>query len=240
MTGTLAAMAPRTEDAARAAPDVVAAARAELVALLQLAHSGELAAAHAYVGHAASVRDPAERERILEIRAEEVDHRARVRAMLDALGVEPDARRERRLGRIGRTISAFCHVGGWFAPMYGAARLERKNIGEYERAAAFALTAGHGEIIDDLIDMSEVEWEHERWFRERCAGHWLWKVLPSWDAPPPKATIRRVSGPAQPDAWRRRTPRPTRSWPSGWPCRPGGASSICVSGWPPRAPTRGR
>ena len=183
-------MATRTSETAVAVPEVVATARVELIALLQLAHSGELAAAHAYEGHAASVRDPVERERILEIRAEEIDHRARVRAMLDALGVEPDARRERRLRRIGRTISAFCHVGGWFGPMYGAARLERKNIGEYERAAAFAVTAGHPELIDDLIDMSEVEWEHERWFRERCEAHWLWRLFPRWDAPPPKATIR--------------------------------------------------
>jgi hypothetical protein len=37
---------------------------------------------HAYTGHARSVRDPDERRRITEIKAEELDHRARVRAML--------------------------------------------------------------------------------------------------------------------------------------------------------------
>lgn len=160
------------------------------MALLQLAHSGELAAAHAYTGHAASVRDSDERHRIEEIKGEELDHRARVRAMLDALGVVPDATRERKLRRIGKTISAFCHVGGWFAPMYGAARLERKNIGEYERAAGYAANAGHPEFVDDLIDMSEVEWEHERYFREKCATHWLWRVFPNWPPPSPKHTIR--------------------------------------------------
>jgi rubrerythrin len=168
----------------------VDAARANLVALLQLAHSGELAAAHAYTGHAKSVRDPDERRRITEIKDEELDHRARVRAMLDALGVAPEPARERKLRRIGKLISAFCRVGGWFGPMYGAARLERKNIGEYERAAGFAVQAGHREFVDDLIDMSEVEWEHERYFREKAASHWLWRVFPKWDPPPPKATIR--------------------------------------------------
>lgn len=166
------------------------AARANLVALLQLAHSGELAAAYAYAGHAASVGDPAERHRILEIRDEELDHRARVRAMLELLDIAPEAARERKLARVGKLISAFCRVGGWFGPMYGAARLERKNIGEYERAAAFAVGAGHPELVDDLIDMSEVEWEHERYFREQAAGHWLWRLFPKWDAPPPKASIR--------------------------------------------------
>ncbi|MDQ3542855.1 MAG: ferritin-like domain-containing protein [Actinomycetota bacterium] len=165
-------------------------ARTKLVALLQLAHSGELAAAFAYTGHAASVKNPVERTRIESIKAEEIDHRARVRAMMDTLGVEPDAKRERRLRRIGKTISAFCRVGGWFGPMYGAARLERKNIGEYERAAGYAVDAGYPEFLDDLIDMSEVEWEHEKFFREKCESHWLWKVFPSWPAPPPKDDIR--------------------------------------------------
>jgi len=167
----------------------------QLVALLQLAHSGELAASYAYAGHAASVRDPQERRRIEEIRAEELDHRARVRAMLDALGVEPEARRERKMRRIGKTIGAFCRVGGWFGPMYGAARLERKNIYEYERAAAFAATAGLHQFVDDLIDMSELEWEHERYFREKSESHWLWRAFPKWPAPEPKHTIReRIAG----------------------------------------------
>ena len=92
-----------------------AEARRELVALLQLAHSGELAASLAYAGHAASVRDPVERARI---------------------------------------------------------------------------DAGYPEFVDDLIDMSEVEWEHEKFFREKFETHWLWRVFPSWDAPAPKEHIR--------------------------------------------------
>ena len=165
-------------------------AGASLIALLQLAHSGELAAAHAYTGHAKSVRDLDERQRIEEIKAEEIDHRARVRAMLDILGVAPEPERERKMRRIGKLISAFCRVGGWFGPMYGAARLERKNIGEYERAAAFAIGAGRSAFVDDLVDMAEVEWEHERYFREKAASHWLWALFPKWDPPPPKASIR--------------------------------------------------
>jgi hypothetical protein len=185
--------------------------RRELIALLQLAHSGELAASIAYTGHAASVRDLEERRRIEQIKAEEVDHRTRVRAMLDSLGVSPEAERERKLRRVGKLISAFCHVGGWFAPMYGAGRFERKNIGEYERAATFAIGAGHSGFVDDLVHMAEVEWEHERYFREKAASHWLWRVFPKWDPPPPKSTIRAglaelVSSPCAPTA--SRPPRP--------------------------------
>jgi len=167
-----------------------ARARADLVALLQLAHSGELAATLAYEGHAASVKDPTERAEILAIMDQEIDHRHRVRSMLDALGVAPEPRRERKLRRVGRFVSAFCRVGGWYAPMYGAGKLERKNVGEYERAAGFAIESGYPEFVDDLIEMSEVEWDHEHYFREKAASHWLWRVSPKWAPPPPRESIR--------------------------------------------------
>ena len=160
------------------------------MALLQLAHAGELAAALAYAGHAASVTDPAEQAAITCIKLEELDHRARVGAMLDALGAAPDERRERRMRRIGRLIGTFCHVGGWYAPMYGAGRFERNNIGEYERAARYAIDAGYPRFVDDLIDMAEVEWEHERYFRTKSASHWLWRWSPKWSPPASKDTIR--------------------------------------------------
>jgi hypothetical protein len=49
--------------------------QSDLIRRLQLAYSGELGAAIAYVGHAASVRNPADRDQILRIEAEERVHR---------------------------------------------------------------------------------------------------------------------------------------------------------------------
>jgi hypothetical protein len=91
---------------------------------------------------------------------------------------------------IGKAIAAFCHVGGWFWPMWGAGRLERWNIVEYEDAAVYAAACGHPEMIDCLLTMAEVEWEHERFFRERVEDHWLLRVVPLWPVPPPKSEIR--------------------------------------------------
>jgi hypothetical protein len=162
-------------------------ARRELAALLQLAHAGELAAAIAYRGHAASVRDPEERSEITAIMVEELDHRRRVRAMLDVLDVRPDERRERRMRRIGRLVAAFCHVGGWYAPMYGAGRFERNNVGECERAAGHAVDAGYPHFVADLLDMARVERAHEHYFRTKSAGHWLWRISPKWS--PPAASL---------------------------------------------------
>jgi rubrerythrin len=156
-----------------------------LVRLLQLAYSGEMAAAYAYRGHWRSVRDAGERERIQEIEAEEWHHRDLVGGMLESLGAGPDPARERRARVVGRTLGALCHVSGWFAPMYGAGRIERRNIVEYEDAAAFALASGHGEMLECLRRMADVEREHERYFRSRLQGHPLTRVVPLWAAPPP-------------------------------------------------------
>ena len=177
------------------------AALEKLVRLLQNAHAGELAAGWAYRGHATSVRSAAERVRIREIEADEWHHRELVAGLLRQLGAEPRPRRELALLCVGKTIGFLCHIGGWFIPMYGAGRLERSNIIEYEEAATCAAAGGHAEMIDCLLTMAEVEWEHERYFRERLAGHWLLRLLPLWEQPPDKSTIReRNAHPDEPPA----------------------------------------
>ena len=75
--------------------------------------------------------------------------------------------------------------------MYGAGRLERSNIIEYEDAARFAEEAGHPEMLECILQMAEVEWEHELFFREKVIGHWMLRIFPLWEAPPSKETIRR-------------------------------------------------
>jgi len=161
-----------------------------LVAILQLAYSGELAAALAYRGHRRSVRDAGDRTRISNIENEEWHHRDLVGAMLSRIGKAPSKGRERRARVVGRTLGFLCHVAGWLAPMYGAGRLERRNITEYETAARLAVSAGWPEFVDCLLAMAEVEWDHEQYFRSRVQAHRLARWLPLWPAPPPKSEIR--------------------------------------------------
>jgi rubrerythrin len=164
--------------------------RAKLIRQLQNAYSGELAAAYAYRGHWHSVRDAAEREHIHQIETEEWHHRDLIGGLLRQLGAKPRPLREAVLWCIGHFIAAFCHVGGWFTPMYGAGRLERHNIVEYEDAAVFAAECGQQSMIDCLLTMAEVEWEHEKYFRERVTGHPLSRIFKMWEPAPPKETIR--------------------------------------------------
>lgn len=162
----------------------------DLVAILRLAYSGELAAALAYRGHWKSVSDGADRQRIRQIEEEEWRHRSLVGDMLRDLGESPGRLREVRAWLIGRTLGLLCHVSGWLAPMYGAGRLESRNIREYEAAARHALSGGRDELVDCLLTMAEIEWEHEAFFRSRVLSRSFGRRLPIWPAPPPKEAIR--------------------------------------------------
>ena len=74
--------------------------------------------------------------------------------------------------------------------MYGAGKLERGNIVEYEHAAQYAVGCEQFEFVDSLLTMAEVEWEHEQYFRAKVLSHRLGRLLPIWPPPPPKETIR--------------------------------------------------
>ncbi len=168
--------------------------RRRLVAILKHAYSGERAAGYAYRGHWKSLRDPEARARVRAIEDEEWHHRRLVGELLERLGARPDAWLEARALLIGRTLGLGCHLAGWFAPMYGAGRLESGNVREYEDAARAAAGCGHAEMVDCLLTMAEVEWEHESYFRAHVVSHWLSRVVRVWPAPPPKETIRQAPG----------------------------------------------
>lgn len=91
---------------------------------------------------------------------------------------------------IGRTVAMLCFLSGRFVPMYGAGRIERRNVQEYVDAAAFAHAAGHVELVEELLDMARVEWDHERYFRSQVAGRWQLRVLPLWSALGPRESLR--------------------------------------------------
>ena len=166
-------------------------AREALVRRLRLAYAGELGAARGYAGHWRSLRrHPAQSRDVRRIMREELEHRAHVGAMLAELGHRPSRVRDAWMWSIGTAIAASCFVGGWYLPMYGAGRIERRNIWEYEHAARLAAAAGLQRFVEPLLAMAEVEWDHERFFHDQVRGHWLHRRLGSWSAPGPREEIR--------------------------------------------------
>lgn len=161
-----------------------------LVTILRHAYSGELAAALAYGGHWKSLRREDERAEVRKIEEDELHHRARIGEMLVELNVQPDPQLERKLHRIGNTIAFLCRIGGWFIPMYGAGRLERPNIKEYEDAARYAFLSGRDRYVEELLTWAEIEWDHEKYFREKAQSHFLRYIFWIWQPPPARESIR--------------------------------------------------
>jgi hypothetical protein len=128
-----------------------------LIRILQMAYSGEKAAALAYSGH-----------------WEEWEHREEVGRMLALLGSHPVWWREIMMCTIGKTVSTGCFLIGWFFPMYLAGQLETNNVDEYEVAAQHAQALGLELMTAQLLAMARTERLHESYFASLVVNHpWL-------------------------------------------------------------------
>lgn len=164
----------------------------QLVHILQMAYSGEKAAALAYAGHWRAVQNPDERESIARIEREEWEHRAIVGGMLQELSAKPILWRELVFSTIGTVIFVACFFCGWYLPMYFAGLLEHDNVNEYSDAAIHAAALGFAETEAILLQLADVEKVHEDYFNERTRGHYLTPMMArifGWGA-----EVRKIEG----------------------------------------------
>ena len=146
----------------------------ELIDLLKKAYSAEKAAAYAYIGHAASVKNPLEKIAIKEIEDDEWNHRREVLLLMQQYGIPVSHWYEIRFAIVGRTISAACHVIGWFMPYFFAGKLESGNVCEYFRMKQYFNTLGIREHDKLLYEMGMKEKEHEIYFLGKIRNsRWL-------------------------------------------------------------------
>ena len=145
--------------------------RQKLIHILHMAYSGELAAGLAYRGHWRSLRDQQQIAGLQKIEGEEWGHREQVGKMLAFLNAKPQKWREVMMWSIGRTVAIACFCIGWFMPMYFAGRLENDNVQEYDHAAFYADKLGLAQFKTELLEMSRVEHEHEKFFKDAIANH---------------------------------------------------------------------
>jgi rubrerythrin len=147
-------------------PDALKLSHPKLVRLLQLAYSAEKAAAFAYVGHAGSVKSPAEKAAIRQIELDEWRHRETVLAVMRRYGIAPSRWYEIKYHVLGKIISASCYVIGWFMPYYFAGRLESGNVCEYFIMMRYFHELKITEHDEALYEMGIKEKEHEDYFRK--------------------------------------------------------------------------
>jgi rubrerythrin len=157
----------------------------ELTDLLRQAYSAERAAAFAYQGHAASVKELDSKIRIKEIENDEWIHRQEVLSIMKQYEISVSRWYEVTYYIIGQFISLSCYVIGWFTAMYFAGRLESGNVNEYYRMKELFHTEGITEHDDILEEMGIKEKEHEVFFLGKIRTHpWLpmFEKLFGWGA----------------------------------------------------------
>ncbi|MBP6506297.1 MAG: ferritin-like domain-containing protein [Opitutaceae bacterium] len=160
-------------------------AHPQLVDSLRKAYSAERAASLAYIGHAASLRDPAERAAVRQIEQDEWDHRRQVRAIMDRYAIPVSRWLEFKYLCIGKVIGWSCHVIGRFMPYFFAGKLESGNVCEYFVMIHYFHALGITEHDQILYEMGLKEKEHEVHFlhviKDAAWLPWFERVF-SWGA----------------------------------------------------------
>ena len=149
-----------------------------LIKLLQKAYSAEKAAAYAYIGHAASVKNPLEKIAIKQIEEDEWNHRKEVLEIMNHYNIPVSKWYEIRFAIIGKVISGSCHVIGWFMPFFFAGKLESGNVCEYFRMKQYFNAIGIDKWDVTLYEMGMKEKEHEVYFLNKIKKS---KVLPYFE-----------------------------------------------------------
>lgn len=141
--------------------------------LIQQAYSAEKAAAFAYQGHAASLKDERIKQNVNQIEMDEWHHRAMMLELMAKYGFRPSKLFEIRFALVGKCISAACFIIGRFMPFYFAGRLESGNVCEYFRMMQLFHVLGIREHDDMLFALGVKEKEHEVYFYE-CVKNDPW------------------------------------------------------------------
>jgi len=137
-----------------------------LVKSLKMAYSAEKAASLAYVGHARSLKDSAERTAVQQIEQDEWDHRRNVLRIMQQYAIPVSKWYELKYHVIGKVIGYSCHVIGRFMPYFFAGKLESGNVCEYFVMIHYFHSVGITEHDEVLYEMGLKEKEHEVYFLE--------------------------------------------------------------------------
>jgi rubrerythrin len=149
----------------------------KLIDLLQRAYSAEKAAAFAYQGHSASVKNVEEKKSIRQIEIDEWNHRAEVLNIMLLYDIPVSRFYEFRFHVIGKVISWSCHVIGWFMPFFFAGKLESGNVCEYFRMMQYFHEIGILEHNSVLYEMGIKEKEHEVYFLSKIRNKKLMPIF---------------------------------------------------------------
>ncbi len=136
----------------------------KLVDSLRKAYSAEKAASFAYIGHAGSLKNPAEIAAVRQIEQDEWNHRASVLEIMREYDIPVSRWYEVKYHLIGKLIGVSCYFIGRFMPYFFAGKLESGNVCEYFVMMHHFHGLGITRHDECLYEMGIKEKEHEVYF----------------------------------------------------------------------------
>lgn len=137
----------------------------ELIRMLRNAHAGEIGAFHAYAGHIRATKDVAERNKLIEIQAEELRHINDCKRLLSHYGYHTDELKDSIMKFIGQTIGLLCFVSGRKLAAWGAGVIEKVGMVNYQKMVDISQKLGNKRLVDIFTNMRDTETVHEMYFK---------------------------------------------------------------------------
>lgn len=138
----------------------------ELIRMLQNAHAGELGAFHAYAGHIRATKDVVERNKLIEIQAEELRHINDCKRLLNYYGYPTNKLKDSIMQFIGKTLGLTCFISGRRLAAWGAGVIERVGMVNYQKMVDISQKLGNKKLVDIFTNMRDTEVVHEMYFKE--------------------------------------------------------------------------
>jgi demethoxyubiquinone hydroxylase (CLK1/Coq7/Cat5 family) len=137
----------------------------ELIRMLQNAHAGEIGAFHAYAGHIRATTDVAERNKLIEIQAEELRHINDCKRLLNHYGYPTNQLKDSIMKLVGQSLGLACFISGRRLAAWGAGLIEKIGMTNYQKMVDISQRLGNKKLVDIFTNMRDTETVHEMYFK---------------------------------------------------------------------------
>lgn len=142
----------------------------KLIRMLQDAHAGELGAFHAYAGHIRATKNVAERNRLIQIQAEELRHINDCKRLLNHYGYPTNELKDSIMKFVGQTLGLLCFISGRKLAAWGAGVIEKIGMVNYQKMVDISQKLGNKRLVDIFTNMRDTETVHEIYFKGLLDG----------------------------------------------------------------------
>ena len=147
------------------------AAKRKLTRILKAAYSGEFAASVAYTAQSETARNENERQAMLHIAQEELDHRDSIAWMLEELDSKPSQFQEKTMLKVSKQLAR--KSPQFLRPVWMkiSSIAEAVTVHHYKKSVEYAKKMGRDDLAIRLQEMVDYELDHVDFFKKNSKRH---------------------------------------------------------------------